>query len=92
MATEIFMPKMSDHMEEGRIVRWLVAEGQPVEAGQIIMEVETDKAVAELESPAAGILKGVRAAEGDSVPVGQTIAFVADEGEEAPAIDALQSI
>ncbi len=84
MATEIFMPKMSDHMEEGRIVRWRVSEGQTVEAGQVILEVETDKAVVELEAPASGILKGIRAAEGAWVPVGETIAFVADQGEILP--------
>ncbi|RPJ57359.1 MAG: biotin/lipoyl-binding protein [Acidobacteria bacterium] len=89
MSTEIFMPKMSDHMEEGRIVRWLVSEGQRVEAGQIMLEVETDKAIAELESPAAGILIGVRAAEGESVPVGQTIAFVADEGESTDTVHSI---
>ncbi len=76
--TEIFMPKMSDHMEEGKIVRWLVSEGQRVEAGQVILEVETDKALAELESPATGVLRDVRAAEGEFVTVGRTIAFVAE--------------
>jgi len=84
MATEIFMPKMTDHMEEGRIVRWRALEGQPVEAGQVLLEVETDKAVVELEAPVTGILKGIRAGEGNWVPVGQTIAFVADQGESLP--------
>jgi pyruvate dehydrogenase E2 component (dihydrolipoamide acetyltransferase) len=56
MATEIFMPKMTDHMEDGRIIRWRASEGQTVEAGEVILEVETDKAVVELEAPASGIL------------------------------------
>jgi len=55
-----------------------------VEAGEVILEVETDKAVVELEAPTSGILKGIRAAEGESVPVGQTIAFVVDSGEKLP--------
>jgi len=84
MATEIFMPKMTDHMEDGRIVRWRTAEGQTVEAGEVILEVETDKAVVELEAPASGILRGIRAAEGESVQVGQTIAFVVDSVEKLP--------
>jgi dihydrolipoamide dehydrogenase len=60
MAVEVFMPKMSDHMENGEIIRWLVKEGDPVEEQQIIMELMTDKVVAELEAPASGVLKGIR--------------------------------
>ncbi len=81
------MPKMSDHMEEGRIVHWRASEGQTVEAGQVILEVETDKAIVELEATATGILKGIGAAEGEWIPVGQTIAFVADPGEDTPPTD-----
>lgn len=84
MAVEIFMPKMSDHMESGVITRWLAAEGDAVERGQILAEVETDKAVAELESPASGFLRGIRAGEGSTVPVGATIAFVAGRDEPIP--------
>jgi dihydrolipoamide dehydrogenase len=50
MAVEVFMPKMSDHMEVGEIIRWLVQEGDQVEQGQVIMEVMTDKVVADLEA------------------------------------------
>ncbi|MGQ9502346.1 MAG: 2-oxo acid dehydrogenase subunit E2 [Anaerolineae bacterium] len=91
MATEVFMPKMTDHMESGEIIRWLVKEGDRVEQGQVIMEVMTDKVVADLEAPASGILKGIRpgAVDGAIVPVGETFAFIAEPDEEVPALPPL---
>jgi len=81
-------------MESGRIIQWLVKEGDRVEKRQVIMEVETDKAVAELESPASGILKGIRpgAVEGARVAVGETLAFIAEPGEQVPALPPLPSV
>jgi len=91
MAVEVFMPKMSDHMEVGEIIRWLVKEGDRVKAGQVLMEVMTDKVVAELEAPASGVLKGIRAGADDGaiVPVGETFAFIAEPGEPVPALPPL---
>jgi pyruvate dehydrogenase E2 component (dihydrolipoamide acetyltransferase) len=91
MAVEVFMPKMSDHMESGEIIRWLVKEGDHVEQGQIIMEVMTDKVVADFEAPATGILKGIRpgADAGATVPVGITFAFIADPDEPVPPLPPL---
>ncbi|MFB0545937.1 MAG: 2-oxo acid dehydrogenase subunit E2 [Anaerolineae bacterium] len=91
MAVEFFMPKMSDHMEVGEIIRWLVKEGDRVEEGQVIMEVMTDKVVADLEAPASGVLKGIRegAGDGSTVPVGETIAFIAEPDEEVPVLPPL---
>lgn len=88
MPVEVFIQKMTDHMESGRIIRWLVKEGEEVKQHQPIMELETDKAVAELESPASGILKGIRpgAVEGAQVPVGESLAFIVQSGEEAPIL------
>ena len=85
MAVEVFVPKMTDFMEEGVIQAWLVAEGDRVEEGQPLLELETDKAVAELESPASGYLRGIRpgCVAGAAVPVGETIAYVAESLEEA---------
>jgi pyruvate dehydrogenase E2 component (dihydrolipoamide acetyltransferase) len=93
MAVEVFMPKMSDHMETGEIVGWLVKEGDPVEEGQALVEVVTDKATAEIEAPATGILKGIRAGvdKGVEVPVGETIAFIARHDEEVPELSPLGS-
>ena len=84
MAVEVFVPKMTDFMEEGTIQAWLVAEGDRVEEGQPILELETDKAVSELEAPASGYLKGIRAGAvpGTTIPVGETIAFIVDSPEE----------
>jgi len=93
MPVEVFVHKMTDHMESARIIQWLVKEGERVHEHQAIMEVETDKAVAELESPASGILKGIRpgAIEGAQVSVGETLAFIAGPGEEVPALPPLTS-
>jgi len=91
MAVEVFMPKMSDHMEVGEIIRWLVKEGDRVEQGQVIMEVMTDKVVADLEAPASGVLKGIRkgAEEGAIIPVGETFAFIAQPDEKVPGLPPL---
>jgi pyruvate dehydrogenase E2 component (dihydrolipoamide acetyltransferase) len=94
MPLEVFVHKMTDHMESARIIRWLAREGEQVEQHQAIIEVETDKAVAELESPASGILKGIRpgAVEGAQVPVGETLAFIAKPDEQVPALPPLPSV
>jgi pyruvate dehydrogenase E2 component (dihydrolipoamide acetyltransferase) len=88
MVVEVFMPKMSDHMEVGEIVEWLVPEGAMVEKGQPILVIMTDKATVELESPASGVLRGVRigVVPGASIPVGETIAFITAEGESVPVL------
>lgn len=92
MVHEIYMPKMSDHMETGHIVRWLVKEGDVVQRGQIVLELETDKAVGEIEAPADGVLKGIRAGEGEDVPVGETLAYVAEAGEVIPSIGPINNV
>jgi len=91
MPVEVFVHKMTDHMEYARIIQWVVKEGDRVKEHQVIMEVETDKAVAELESPASGILKGIRqgAIEGAQVSVGETLAFIAEPSEEVPVLPPL---
>ena len=61
MAVEVFLPKMTDHMDAGEIVRWLVSEGATVSEHQPILEMMTDKVVAEVEAPASGVLTGIRA-------------------------------
>jgi len=86
MPIEIVMPKLSDTMEEGRIIKWLKKEGDFVNKGEVIAEIETDKADMELESFASGILTKILYQEGDTVPVGTVIAILAGElrGEEPP--------
>jgi pyruvate dehydrogenase E2 component (dihydrolipoamide acetyltransferase) len=87
MATEIFIHKMTEHMETARIIRWLVKEGDAVAQNQIIMEVETDKAAVDLEAPAAGVIKSIRpdAVDGAEVKVGETIAYIARADESVPS-------
>ena len=81
---EITMPRLSDSMEEGTILRWLVADGATVARGDEIAEIETDKANMTYEADAAGVFRAV-ASEGDALPVGAVIAHVLSDGEEAPA-------
>ena len=83
MAIAIEMPKMSDTMEEGVLVAWLVEEGAPVEAGDVIAQVETDKATMDLEVYDDGVLLRRVIDEGASVPIGALIAVLGKEGESA---------
>src|SRR2546430_5911324 len=78
------MPALGIAQDTGRILRWLKAEGEEVERGAPIMEIETDKVTVEVEAPASGTLAGLRASEGADVPVGQVVALVLAAGEEAP--------
>src|SRR5437667_2602347 len=81
---DVNMPKLSDTMEEGKILRWLEKPGERVAIGDIIAEVETDKANMELEAYDEGVLSEVRVKEGESAPVGAVIA-VLDAGESRAA-------
>ena len=81
LATELAMPQMGYDMQEGTVVRWLKSEGAQVELGEAIAEIETDKAVVEFESYAAGVLHHILVTEGTTVPVGQVIAIVGAEDE-----------
>ncbi len=81
---EVIMPKMGDAMEEGTILQWLVSEGDEVEEGDAIVEIETDKVSMELEAEDSGTLAQIIAQDGADVPVGDAIAFIQGEGEEVP--------
>src|SRR5215467_6984464 len=85
MAFSVVMPALEMAQETGKIISWLKKEGEAVTKGQPILEVETDKAVVEIESGADGILAGVISKEGDVVPVGATIAWIVAPGEKPPA-------
>lgn len=84
--TKVVMPKLSEAMETGKLLRWLKQEGEPVAGGDIIAEIETDKADIELEAFGSGVLRKVLVAPGASVPVGQLIAIIADPGEDISAV------
>jgi pyruvate dehydrogenase E2 component (dihydrolipoamide acetyltransferase) len=83
--TEVIMPKMGDGMEEGTLVEWTVKDGDKVKSGQVIGNIQTDKAVMELEAPGSGIFTGVLLAAGATVPVGVPIAIILKDGESVPA-------
>ena len=76
------MPQMGYDMEQGTVVRWIKAEGDPVKRGEPIAEIETDKAVVEMESLAAGVLRKIVAEAGATVPVGKMIAIVGEPDED----------
>ncbi len=84
MAVAIIFPKLDEAMTSGKIVRWLKNEGDRVEKGEIILEIESEKTSFELEAEASGILSKVTAQAGDEVPIGTTIAYILQPGEEAP--------
>jgi len=82
MAHNIVMPALEMAQENGKLLSWRKKEGDAVAKGEPLLEIETDKAVVEIESPAEGILAGVKAHEGDVIPVGQTIAWIVMPGEK----------
>src|ERR1700758_3004109 len=81
---EIQMPKLSDTMTEGTLVAWKKKKGDQVAAGEVLAEIETDKATMEWESPEDGTLTEIYVQEGGKVNVGDKIAFIRGQGEEAP--------
>src|SRR6266545_3529121 len=81
MPTEITMPKLSDTMTEGRLVSWKKSVGEKVERGEILAEVETDKATMELEAFASGVLLEIRVKPGEAAPVGTVIGVIGSAGE-----------
>ena len=84
MAVSVVMPALEMAQETGKLVSWLKKEGEQVKKGDMLLEVETDKAVVEIEAQTDGILGGVTAKTGDVVPVGQTIAWLLKPGESVP--------
>jgi pyruvate dehydrogenase E2 component (dihydrolipoamide acetyltransferase) len=85
MAIEITMPKLSDTMTEGRLISWKKVVGDRVDRGEIIAEVETDKATMELESFSSGVLLEIRIKPGETAPVGTVMALVGAAGEKGTA-------
>jgi len=85
MATSVVMPALEMAQETGKIISWLKKEGDAINKGEPLLEIETDKAVVEVEATADGVLAGVKSQEGDVVPVGVTIAWIVAPGEKPPA-------
>jgi pyruvate dehydrogenase E2 component (dihydrolipoyllysine-residue acetyltransferase) len=83
VATEVILPRLGQGMESGTIVRWLKSEGEPVEKGEPLFELDTDKVTQDVEAETSGVLLKIAVAEGE-VPVGQTVAFIGEPGEAVP--------
>lgn len=81
MPTEVFLPKVDMDMDSGKIIRWYVKEGDRVEKGDNLFEMETDKSAIDVEAEASGTLRNVSAKEGDTVAVGHTVAWIHADGE-----------
>lgn len=88
MAHSIVMPALEMAQETGKLLSWRKKEGEAIAKGEPLLEVETDKAVVEIESPADGILAGIKAHAGAVIPVGQTIAWIVGLGEKPPEEEA----
>jgi pyruvate dehydrogenase E2 component (dihydrolipoamide acetyltransferase) len=84
MAFSVVMPALEMAQETGKLIAWRKREGDRVSKGEPLLEIETDKAVVEVEAPADGILAGIAAVAGADIPVGQTIAWIVAPGEKPP--------
>ncbi|MBA2476170.1 MAG: hypothetical protein H0V40_09490, partial [Actinobacteria bacterium] len=84
MAVEVKLPRLGQGMESGTIVRWLKAEGEAVEKGEPLYELDTEKVTQEVEAEASGVLLQI-AIESGEVEVGRTVAVIGAEGEDVPA-------
>jgi pyruvate dehydrogenase E2 component (dihydrolipoamide acetyltransferase) len=82
MATELTLPRLGQGMESGTIVRWLKQEGDQVEKGEPLYELDTEKVTQEVEADASGVLLKILAGEGEEIEVGKRIAVIGEEGEE----------
>ena len=86
MITKVVMPKLSDAMETGKVIQWLKTEGDPVKGGDVIAEIETDKANVEIEAFGSGVLRKIVVTPGGQVPVGDLIGVIADPGEDIAGV------
>ncbi|MEX0890872.1 MAG: dihydrolipoamide acetyltransferase family protein, partial [Gemmatimonadota bacterium] len=87
MATKVHMEALSPTMEEGQLVKWLMSEGDAVKDGDVLAEIETDKATMELVARGAGVLRKIFIEEGATAPVGEVIAVIAEEDEDISEIE-----
>src|SRR5512145_43483 len=86
MASKVIMPKLSPTMEEGQISRWLKKEGDKVSMGEPLAEIDTDKATMEMQALANGVLRKILINEGQSAPLGQTIAVIGEPNEDIASL------
>src|ERR1700683_5198482 len=87
MAISVIMPALEMAQETGKVIAWLKKEGESVAKGEPLLEIQTDKAVMEIESPGDGVLAGITVQAGAEVPVGRNIAWIVRPGEAPPVHD-----
>ena len=93
MSSQVTLPRLGQGMESGTIVRWLKAEGDSVEKGEVLYELDTEKATQEVEAEATGVLLKILAGEGEEIEVGKRIAVIGEQGEDVPdAVEAAQDV
>jgi pyruvate dehydrogenase E2 component (dihydrolipoamide acetyltransferase) len=88
MITKVLMPKLSEAMETGKVIKWLKKEGDAIKGGDVIAEIETDKANVEIEAFGSGVLRKIVVGEGGQVPVGEMIGVIADPADDLGAVAA----
>jgi pyruvate dehydrogenase E2 component (dihydrolipoamide acetyltransferase) len=86
MITKVIMPKLSEAMETGKVIKWLKKEGDAIKGGDVIAEIETDKANVEIEAFGGGLLRKILVQEGGQVPVGELIGVIADAADDIGAV------
>src|SRR5436189_1649252 len=84
--TKVVMPKLSEAMESGKIIKWLKKEGDRIQGGDILAEIETDKADVEMEAFGAGVLRKILVSAGEKAPVGTLIGVIAEPAEDIAAV------
>jgi len=84
--TKVVMPKLSEQMESGKVIKWLKKEGDRVQSGDILAEVETDKADVEMEAFGAGVLRKILVSAGSTVPVGSLIGVIAEANDDINSV------
>ena len=89
MITKVVMPKLSEAMETGKVIQWLKKEGDAVKGGDVIAEIETDKANVEIEAFGSGLLRKIVVGPGGEVPVGELIGIIADPSDDISGVPAV---
>ena len=88
MITKVLMPKLSEAMETGKVIQWLKKEGDSIKGGDVIAEIETDKANVEVEAFGSGVLRKILVGPGGTVPVGEMIGVIADPADDVSGLAA----
>src|SRR6266545_5080372 len=84
--TKVVMPKLSEQMEAGKVIKWLKQEGDRIQSGDILAEVETDKADVEMEAFGSGVLRKILVPAGSAAPVGGLIGVIADPNDDIASL------